>query len=210
MARSRHAVRHALALATASIVLLGACSNDPKPKTATVTAPSSSSTTDPSTSTTQPSDLEPQRPRLIYVRSLAPAKRDIAEAYLHAVVAYIRSSQDPDPWAPALARTHVGPMLQAIRARETELASRGQAIRLPTPTRFTIRIDGLSIDGSFAVLRVCEVDDGVVYRRASGRVIDGAIVSQRRRVTMQKSGARWRLAGRTSETKQSGAGACRS
>lgn len=198
MTEVHHRSRRSCAAITAvALVTLAACS-DPAapPKTATVTSP-------------KPTVTKPQpEPTLRFVRSPDPAEREVAEAYRASVIAYLDTSAQPNPDAPVLARTHVGPMLEAIRTREKELADKGQAVRLPSPSQFVIRVDAIAITGATAALTVCEVDDGIVFRSIDGRTVDGAVVSQRRRATMRRMGDRWRLEGRKSDAKHPGNSAC--
>jgi len=183
-------------------VVLAACSHTPKPPaTAKVTSPTTAA------ASTAPTTSAPQ-PKLVYAHRFTPAQQAVAQGYFAAVQAFVAASAQPKLSETLLAATHAGPMLAAARKDISMLVKKDQAVRLPTFSKYLVRIDGVTLGGATATVRLCSVDDGVLYERATGRVVDATVVSRLRRATMRRAGRRWQLVDRDSGAKRRGERAC--
>lgn len=188
--------------------VLVACSNDPKPPaTAKVTSPSTSASS--TTAAPKPTTTTAPKPRLVYAHQFTPAQKKVAQGYFAAVQAYLHAASGPTPHDLALAQTHLGSMLTAAEIRVADFAKRGQAVRLPRSSRFAVRVDAVDVHGSIASLSVCSLDDGVVFQRATGHIVDATVGSSTQVVTMRSDRGIWKLADRTAPKRQQGNLACR-
>ena len=143
--------------------------------------PRSAKVTSPST-TKAPTTTTPQ-PKLIYARTFTPAQQEVAKGYFAAEKAFVNASAEPTVTGTLLSATHAGPMLAAARRDIRTLAERHQAVRLPKHSQYLIRIDQVSLHGGDAVVQLCAVDDGVLFQRTTGKIVDASTVSRMRRAT---------------------------
>lgn len=188
--------------------VLSACSQTLKPpSTAKVTSPSTSATSTTAAPTTTSTTTAPQ-PKLVYAHHFTPAQQAVAQGYFAAVKAFLHAASGPATQDSALAGTHIGAMLRAVRAKVGDLVKRGQAVRLPSPTQFAIRVEEVQVHGPEASLSVCAIDDGVVFERTTGHVVNAALVSSSQQVTMRHDAGVWKLAERTVPKRQQGNAAC--
>lgn len=74
--------------------------------------------------------------------------------------------------------------------------ARGEAVRLAEPSQY--RVDVISAtpqsDGS-VILRVCRIDDRVVYKPATGEVVDDDVATKTVDARMVNEGGIWKVAG---------------
>ena len=195
--KSRKTRRLAAAVAAVALgVAGGACSNggaEAGPRPTTTTSSANTTVTAASTPTSTP------------VASEEAAARAGYEA---ASRAFIDAAAIPDPDAPAVAGTHVGPMLDQRRATLLGLRAEGKAIRYPTPSQYRIDIEEATVDGDVARLTVCVVDDGERVEASTGTTTASGAGTVRWKAAMRRVDGSWLLAERAEEARWDGVAGC--
>lgn len=182
-------------------LLIGACSStdaSPPSKTessvAESTTPATSTATDGSTPST----------------SFAPPTSDeqIAAAYLEALEAEDAAAEVSDPQYPSLATTHLDPLLADLQERMRGRLALGQFTRQPAGSPSGSKVEAVVVSGESAEVTECRVDAGEVYEKATGRVLNDKVVTQRRIATLQLDGEVWKISNRTNEVEWEGVAGC--
>lgn len=177
--------RAATALVSAVlIILLPACSDSgegagaPAPGTTGVTvAGSSTPTTSPAVTTT-----------------IDPAA-DIAARYRQFWEVRYEANRNPvNPTDPRFAQLATGKQLDNVVTETRQRRDQGLAIRRPDPTLSRNRVKVLEVSNDTARLQDCATNDGIVYRVATGQVLDDSVVTRSVEATMVKVDGVWRLA----------------
>jgi len=196
----------AVALALSATLLVVACgtsstgSADPTATTApqsTASQPSTTGTSAPGTSTTEPASkwtLEQQ---------------GVIDAYGGAMSAFDQATADPpNPDSPALLATTIDPVLTEVRNLASSWKGFGQALRYPANS--VHRIDTLSVEvaGNTATIETCNVDDGVLYEPATGKVLNDKVTTAHDKATMTLVDGSWKLATRAQLEKWEGVAGC--
>lgn len=186
----------ALALAVGGSTL-AACSDDGDGASSTSSSPATStSTTEPSTTTT----TDPA----------AALESEVVAAYEAASQAFLDAAAIPDPDFPALAQTHIDPMLDQRRGVLTQLKFEGRVIRLPADSVHSIEVESFETEGDdAAVIVVCIVDDGERFDAATGELLtDGEPGTSRFRAALRLVDGRWVLAEQLLEEEWPGVAGC--
>jgi hypothetical protein len=170
-------------------VLASACSSDGEPSADSTSTTSALSTT---TSTTVADDSEAA----------------VRTAYDAANRAFIEAAAIPDPELPALAATHVGPMLEQRQDVLRALKSDGRRIRYPSSSRFHIDVTEVVTEGEVARIKFCGVDDGERVDTATGEVISTGIVTTRGRAALRLIEGAWKLAEQRFDSQEDGETGC--
>jgi hypothetical protein len=145
----------------------------------------------------------------------------VTAAHEAAMEARIESSAAPvpDPDSPAVADTHVDPLLSRWQDRLGGMAAQGLAIRYPEDSQLEIVAvmditfswsDGSAAAaaedgevGDTATLIACILDDGETYNVATGEVTaGGSLVTVHEEATLRKIDGQWRLADRTATERE--------
>lgn len=188
--------------------VLAACSHTSKPPaTAKVTAPSTSATSTTAAPTTIPTTTAPQ-PKLVYSHHFTAAQQEVAQGYFAAERAFLDASARPRLSQTLLAATHTSAMLAAARGDVAALAKEGEAARLPPASAYKVQISQVTIHGTKAEVELCSVDDRVLYKPATGHIVDSTVISRRSKATLRKIRNSWLLAEQRSEAKRHGVAAC--
>lgn len=176
-----------------SLVLVGllvaACSGgDPE-----IAIPDSTTTTARllATSTTTGSGTPPSDPSA----PIPTAEEEIVTRYQAFWSARFEANQaPPDPDHPGLAEYATGEQLETVIAGTRQNLEEGLALRRPEDSvrRSDVRVIG--IKGDEALLQECYVDDGIVYRTASGEVVNDAVATHNVQATMLRVDRVWKLA----------------
>lgn len=132
------------------------------------------------------------------------------DGYKAAEAAAIEAGKIPDPNLPALAATHIDPMLQQRRLVFAAMKRDGRVWRYPanTKTRDIVEIEDVEIDGVVARFEACAVDDGEEVEVATNRVIDGGVVTIRSLIAMELTDGVWKLAERKKLESWNGVAGC--
>lgn len=171
------------------VAALVACSDGddpiavPEPTTTTTrsSAPATSGVSTPSSTTTS---TAPPAPEV-----------EIVDRYQEFWEARFRANQPPpNPDDPALAEHATGLQLENVVDETRQNLDEGLALRRPEGGVRRSRVNVISVDGDEADLQECFVDDGVVYRPATGEVVNDAVATHNVRATMQRIGGVWKLA----------------
>ena len=155
----------------------------PEPTTTTTRAapPATSGGSAPSSTTTTTTPPAPEE--------------EIVNRYLGFWEARFRANQPPpNPEDPALEQFATGEQLANVVAETRGNLDKGLAFRRPGEGVRQSKVDVVSRDGDAAVLQDCNVNDGVVFRFATGEVVNDAVVTHNVRATMQRVGGVWKLA----------------
>jgi hypothetical protein len=138
----------------------------------------------------------------------------VREARQAADQAWIDSTAPPapDPDAPAIAETHVGPMLEQLVETARGLERNGWAIRYPENSQYEVDISSIRFsddDGQpVAFLEVCTVDDGERIVVDTGEVLAGGVRTIHATEAMRKVDGVWKLAERREDDYQEGVAEC--
>jgi len=143
------------------IVLLPACSDSgedagaPAPTTGVSAAGSTTPTTSPTVTTT-----------------IDPAA-DIAARYRQFWEVRYEANRNPvNPTDPRFAQLATGKQLDNVVTETRQRRDQGLAIRRPDPTISRNRVKVLEVSNDTARLQDCSTNDGIVYRVATGQVLD--------------------------------------
>lgn len=176
----RRTSRAASALAVVSLVLLVACKEPSKaaPTTTTISA----ATTVPSTTTSSSTvAVDP--------------KAEITAQYKRYWEARFEANQaPPNPDLPSLAEYATGQQLDRVRAETRDNLDQGLAFRRAQTSVARSSVKLLEVGETEATLQECVVDDGVVYRYASGEVVNADVSTQSIEATMRMVDGVWKLA----------------
>ena len=172
----------------------GASGSEERSATTTTEAPS---TTEPPAPTTS---LDPQ----------AQALADAEAAYLAYEEAYNVAAADPvTPQHPALQALITGDQRIYLNSDLGGDLADGEALRHAQPSQYNV--DVLSAtpqsDGSI-LLRVCQVDDRVVHKVATGEVVDDDVVTRTIDVRSINEGGTWKVALKTTVADAPGVASC--
>lgn len=133
----------------------------------------------------------------------------IIDGYLAAEKASSKADSIPDENDPGLAATHIDPMLAKRRNVFEAHRLKGWAARFPEPSIFSITPQRMEmIDKDNARLWVCDIDDGILYEKSTGRVVNDKVESVGWLVGMAHENGVWKLAERVEQTRESGAVGC--
>lgn len=100
----------------------------------------------------------------------------------------------PNPEDPALVEFATGEQLVQVMTEARRNRDEGLALRRPDEGVRHSRVNVVRVEGDAATLQECYVDDGIVFRPATGEVVDDAVVTQSVEATMQRVDGVWRLA----------------
>lgn len=135
----------------------------------------------------------------------------IIDAYLNAMAAFDQATADPpNPDHPALAATTIDPVLTQVRNLAASWKGFGQALRYPPNSVHKITPLTVQIDGETATIETCNVDDGVLYEPATGRVVNDKVSTAHDRATMKRVDGVWKLSTREQVQKWEGVAGCAS
>lgn len=182
-----------LALAVA-VVVFGACSGGGdeivEPASTSSTAPTTeaptSSSTASSNSTSPTTTGEPD--------SEQPGDQEVVDRYLGFWDARFAANEaPPDPGDPALAEFATGPQLDNVVAETRQRLDDGLALRAAQPSQTSHDVTVVSRTAERVELQDCFVNDGIVYRPATGEVIDEEVVTRSVSADMVLVDGVWKL-----------------
>jgi hypothetical protein len=161
-------------------LLLAGCKDSPTPTAAptTTTKPTVTTSSNP-TPTTVAAD---------------PTTDIVARYKMYWLVRFEANQAPPNPDLPTLAEYATGQQLDKVRAETRDNLQHGLALRHAQTSVARSSVKVLHFTDTEATLQECVVDDGVVYRYASGEVVNADVATQSVEATMQKVDGVWKLA----------------
>lgn len=133
----------------------------------------------------------------------------VLEQYLEFWQVRFEANSDPvTPDDPRLAAFATDAQLENVLAETQRRADDGLALRNPNDTITERRPTIVSIDGDEATIQDCSINDTIVYRVATGEVVDGSAVTRSVSATMRKVDGVWKLASTSEIQKWEGVAGC--
>lgn len=199
--RQRTVIVKVLFIAVALVVGLmtvSACGGDDD-DAADADEPSTTAAPESTTSTVDPTAAEEA--------AVKEARQAAADAWIDST-----APPAPDPDAPVIAETHIGPMLDQLVETARGLERNGWAIRYPENSQYEVDIKSIRFDEDegeeVAFLEVCTVDDGERVVVDTGEVLAGGLRTIEATEAMRKVDGVWKLAERREDDYQEGVAEC--
>lgn len=195
--------RAALVVAVACLVV-GSCSGDdddaiPDPSSSSTTLASSTSTS----STTEPDETSPTTTAPDDVQALVTAR------YLEFWDARFEANTEPvDPDSARLRDLATGDQLTNVVAETQQRKDSGLALRAAEDPVKERRVRLVDVQGDTATIQDCATNDDVVYRVATGEVLDDSVVTRNISAEMRLVDGQWRLAAAQELQKWEGVAGC--
>jgi hypothetical protein len=116
----------------------------------------------------------------------------------------------PDPDAPVIAETYVGPMFDQLVSTATAFKANGWAIRYPEDSQYRLDVTSIRFDEDdegqpIAFLEVCTVDDGQRIVVDTGDVLSEGLRTVKATEAMRRVDGVWKLAERQEQPPLEGA-----
>jgi hypothetical protein len=183
--------RTLLSLLAVAVFVLASCSGDDDGE-------ASSSTVAPTSTegTTAPSSTEATSASAPTTSTTASAdpEQAVIDRYLAFWSARFAAQSEPvDPAATSFAELAVDPQLSQIRAETQQRVDDGVALRAPSPSITEHRVSIVSLGPDEAVLQDCYTNDTIVYRTATGEVVNDKVGTDSIKVTMRLVSGVWKL-----------------
>lgn len=181
-------VHSCAALLLTATVLLSACSGDG----GGAIADGTTTTTERRSTATSPTTTAPDATGT--TGAPAGAEAEIAARYTSFWDARLAANQAPvNPDHPLLPEYATGQQLDNVMSETRRRRDDGLAIRRPenSVTRHDVQVT--AVDGEVATVQDCSVNDGIIYRVATGEVVNDDVVTQSVRATMRLVDAKWKL-----------------
>lgn len=208
-----HTRRAVAILGCAAVSLLGVACNDDEPGAASTTtgADSTTTTTGTARSSTTTSTTTPDATSSTTAGTggASAAEQEVIDRYIGYWEARAAANAGvPNPADPGLAEFATGRQLETVVAETQANLDGGLAFRpADEPANFReVRV--VSIEGEVAVVQECRVDDGVVYRRDTGEVVNDTVATHNVRGELMRVEGRWRVASAELVQRWEGVGGC--
>jgi hypothetical protein len=123
-----------------------------------------------------------------------PLHQEIIDRYIgYWNARFAANSGTPNPADPALAEYATGAQLDAVIAETQDNLDQGLAFRPAAEPHNNRRVNVVSVDGDLAVVQECYVADGIVYRRATGHVVNDDVATHNVRGELRLVDGKWRV-----------------
>ena len=172
---------------TAAVLVAPACSDDDGGA-----IPTTSTTTRRTTSTTS-RDVTSSTPT---TAASDPVEQEITARYTAFWDARFEANENPvNPDHPGLREYATGAQLDNVLRETTRNRDEGLAFRRPANSVYERRVRVVRVEAAAgtAVLQDCVTNDGIVYRVASGEVIDDSVGTRSLEAQMRLVDGEWRL-----------------
>jgi hypothetical protein len=123
-----------------------------------------------------------------------PDEQAIVDVYQDFLVAVSDSAAAGSGDLPSLERTATGDLLTTIRRTLALKDEGGLRTRRAEPSKARATVYWTSVKGDAAHLAACVVDDSVVYRLATGEVVNDSVVTVRKVARFERAGGAWKVA----------------
>jgi hypothetical protein len=176
MRRHRHprrAMRRSIVVLTIA-ALASACAGHSSPQAGPDTTATGSAT--PATSTTAPDP-----------------KAAVLAAYQRFWQVWLAANNPPNPNDPRLAEVATGSELRTVQLSIGNKVINGTYTRLPPHARYRHEPTVISTRESRVVIRDCQIDDSQIVVRATGRIVNGDVVTELLTSTVVRFSGRWRV-----------------
>lgn len=124
-----------------------------------------------------------------------PVAADIVGRYKQFWEVRFEANRPPvNPSDPRLGQLATGQQLENVRLETEERRDQGLALRRPETSLYERRVKLINLEGDTAELQDCVTNDGIVYRVATGEVVDSSVVTRSLSATMRLVDGAWKLA----------------
>jgi hypothetical protein len=134
----------------------------------------------------------------------------VERAYRSAIEAFEAALMDPSKGNDELELWWADPALTSAKGEVNSWAGFGQQLRFPDPSRRSLEILSVTIDGTSAELSSCFIDDGQLIDSATQRVLSDQVTTTTERVTLQRQASGWVVTERAQASQTMGVGSCAS
>lgn len=200
-------IRRAAVVLAAACLVLGSCSGDDDAiPDSSSTSSSTSSSSSSSTSTSQTSE-----PDATSSPTTAPDDVEalVTARYLEFWDARFEANTDPvDPDSGRLRDLATGDQLTNVVAETQQRKDSGLALRAADDPVKERRVRLVDVQGDTATIQDCATNDDVVYRVATGEVLDDSVVTRNISAEMRLVDGQWRLAAAQELQKWEGVAGC--
>lgn len=157
-------------------------------------APASSSTTSTTRRSTATSSTTTTPDATGTSAAAGGVEAEITARYLAFWEARFAANQDPpNPDDPKLAELATGEQLENVVAETRRRRDDGLALRRPGNSISEHDVAVRAVDGDVASLQDCAVNDGIIYRVATGEIVNDDVVTQSVSATMRRVDGEWKL-----------------
>lgn len=187
----RARARVAVLAAALSVVALGCSDDDSATPSSTTTSEAASSTPTPEATSIPPEPTSTPPPTPFSEQSV---EDDVIARYIaYWDARFTANSGTPNPDDPALGEYATGDQLETVIDETRQRRDDGLSLRPAEPslTDHTVAVVSLTVDR--VELQDCFVNDGVVYRVATGEVIDDSVVTRNVLAVMVLVEGVWKL-----------------
>jgi len=162
------------------LLVLAACSDDPDP-----IAGASSTTAEAAVPTSAPATTP----------TTQDAATEIVARYNQFWEVRFEANRHPvNPSDPRFGQYATGQQLDNLLTETRQRRDQGLAIRRPDQSVAQRRVKVVDVLAESATLQECSINDGVVYRVATGQVVDDSVVTRSVVATMRRVDGAWKLA----------------
>lgn len=140
--------------------------------------------------------------------SRAETEQAVLDAYLAHWDAWEGATNPADPEFPGLMETQTGPALQAAVDQIVAWKASGRVAYDPENSISETRAEVVSVDSAEAVVRDCNVDDGLVVIAATGEVVNDRVQTLLFEAHMVIEDGRWKLSSLLIEDEWEGVAGC--
>jgi hypothetical protein len=189
----------------ALVFTLGACgSKSPSPSAEPA---ATSSTTSTSVASTAAPDTSP--PDTSTVDTFVATQQAVYEAYLGYWSTWDEASSNPiNVDHPGLERYYTGAAFDQTRASLSKMVSEGTAGRPAENSKASHTIRFINLYNDTAFVEDCLVDDGVIYRVASGEIVNDVVKTVLVRATAFRTDGQWKVGETKTLREWQGVSAC--
>jgi hypothetical protein len=175
---------------------------------ATTTTSTAAEATTSSTTSTTPTSTTPTT-ATGGTSGATPEEQEVIDRYVGYWEARAAANSGvPDPASPALVEFATGEQLDAVVAETQANLDGGLAFRPADDPANYREVRVVSIAGDQAVVQECRVDDGVVFRRDTGEVVNAAVATHNVRGELQRVDGVWKVARAELVQRWEGVGGC--
>ncbi len=144
---------------------------------------------------TTPTSTAPPQQYSTTTAATAPLSAEIIDRYKQFWEIRFEANRQPvNPADPRLGQYATGQQLENVVTETRQRRDQGLAIRRPEPSVYVRRVKLVRVDGDIATLQDCVTNDGIVYRAATGQVVDDKVVTRSLAATMRRVEGTWKLA----------------